>query len=278
MNLPAVDALFDTFHTISGMKIVLYDSQFHYIAGNQGQDNDYCNLIHKSKKCLDICLQSDIDALRLVEKTGKPHLYTCPFGLFEAVVPVLEKNEVIAYLFIGPAIEKGNGRDSVPIKAATTYSEEFQIETLRKLVSKLSHYTRKELEAYCHVLSVFGQHLERTNSLPVNRQSIGQLTKNYIRNNLHKKITLAELSMNLHCSTVTLTENFRKEFGYTIMQYVTKKRMDLAESMLEESYASITEIAESCGFSDVEYFSKCFKTYHGISPSIWRKTHTGGQA
>lgn len=271
MQLKSVEELFETFHTISGMRIVLYDNQFHYVTDSQSNGSNYCGFIHRSKKCLDVCLQSDIDALRHVAHTKKPYLYTCPFGLFEAIVPILDKEEVCAYLFIGPAIEKGTGKDSVPVKTAMLCSEEFQPEALKKLVSKLSHYTEKELNAYCHTLQIFAQHLEYTNTLPVNRQSVGQLTKNYIRNNLHKKITLAELSMNLHCSTVTLTENFRKEFGYTIMQYVTKKRMDLAESMLSDSYTSITEISEACGFSDVEYFSKCFKTYHGVSPSVWRK-------
>ena len=47
------------------------------------------------------------------------------------------------------------------------------------------------------------------------------------------RITLTDMSWNLHCSTVTLTEHFKKEFGITIMQYVAQKRMEMAEEMLK---------------------------------------------
>jgi AraC-like DNA-binding protein len=60
------------------------------------------------------------------------------------------------------------------------------------------------------------------------------------------------------------------------MQYVLKKRMQMAEGILSDPNASftVTEIADRCGFPDVEYFSKKFKETHGISPSLWRQQHT----
>ena len=98
--------------------------------------------------------------------------------------------------------------------------------------------------------------------------------KAYVKNNLSKKITLSELSWKLHCSTVTLTEHFKKEFGITIMEYVTQKRMDKAKRLLENSDLSVREISEACGFSDIEYFSRSFKGIYKMSPSAWRKTHS----
>ena len=56
------------------------------------------------------------------------------------------------------------------------------------------------------------------------------------------------------------------------MDYVMKKRMEKARRMLFNSELSIREIAEECGFSDNEYFSRCFKDYHGMSPTTWKKT------
>lgn len=272
MQMQEVEELFETFHTISGMQIILYDRYFHYIMGNKLIDTAYCNYIHKFKNCFHTCLQSDKDAFRIVDQTKKPYRYTCPFGLFEAIVPILEGDQVEAYLFIGPALETGPGNENVPVKAARhKIGDQTDGDTLPELVHQLAHYSSKELDAYCHLLEVFSQYLKDLHALPLHRQSIGQLTKHYIQENFNKKISLAELSMNLHCSTVTLTESFRKEWGCTVMQYVTKKRMQLAESLLMETHTSIAEIAEACGFSDVAYFSKCFKNTHGVSPSEWRK-------
>ena len=60
----------------------------------------------------------------------------------------------------------------------------------------------------------------------------------------------------------------------TIMEYVMQKRMDKAERMLVNSDLSIREISEECGFPDLEYFSRCFKTIHGMSPSSWKKLYS----
>ena len=101
--------------------------------------------------------------------------------------------------------------------------------------------------------------------------TIGQLVKSYVKNNLSKKITLSDISWKLHYSTVTLTEHFKNEYDMTIMEYVMKKRMEKASRLLHNSELSIREVAEDCGFSDNEYFSRCFKNTYGVSPVTWRK-------
>ena len=65
--------------------------------------------------------------------------------------------------------------------------------------------------------------------------------------------------------------DFKKEYDITIMEYVMKKRMEKAARLLLNSELSIREVAEECGFCDNEYFSRCFKNYHGTSPVSWRK-------
>ena len=118
------------------------------------------------------------------------------------------------------------------------------------------------------------EHIEASRLLLPDRQTPGQLVRAYVGKNLGEKITLSKMSKNLHCSTVTLTEAFRREFGMTIMEYVLSERMKLARRLLLTS-ASVTEIAASCGYPDVEYFSKCFKRENaGLSPTQWRRRET----
>ena len=57
------------------------------------------------------------------------------------------------------------------------------------------------------------------------------------------------------------------------MEYVMKKRMAQAEKLLRETDQSVKEIALFCGFSDVEYFSRCFKKEHGCPPGGKLKFH-----
>ncbi len=68
---------------------------------------------------------------------------------------------------------------------------------------------------------------------------------------------------------------FKKECGVGFVEFLTRLRMDKAKRMLETSDAKLLEVAEKVGFEDVNYFSKSFKKYTGISPSEYRETHGG---
>jgi AraC family transcriptional regulator of arabinose operon len=64
---------------------------------------------------------------------------------------------------------------------------------------------------------------------------------------------------------------FKKEKGVTMQQYHNSVRMDEACRLLCSTLMSIGEIADKLGFSDVLYFSRCFRNYTGKSPSAYRK-------
>ena len=66
---------------------------------------------------------------------------------------------------------------------------------------------------------------------------------------------------------------FKKHFGYSIIKYRNRLRVNNAKILLGEK--SMGEIAREVGFSDVYYFSRCFKKYEGISPDEYRKNVLG---
>lgn len=67
---------------------------------------------------------------------------------------------------------------------------------------------------------------------------------------------------------------FKEEFGVSPIVYATNLRIEHAKKLLTLSIEySIVEIAERCGFHDSFYFSKCFKTHTGLSPSGYRKKY-----
>lgn len=70
---------------------------------------------------------------------------------------------------------------------------------------------------------------------------------------------------------------FRKEVGVTPHEYLVSARMDFARGLMDSgitnrySAFSVSQIAESCGFSEPLYFSRVFKKYFGVSPSEYAK-------
>ncbi len=270
MNIARLEKILRDFYEISGMEICLIDRKYHTLFACRHPYENFCAYIHRAPKCLEICLQSD--TLELGRSAEKEELYTfvCPFGICEAIVPIRIENEVVAYLFAAMGITQGEDNDRFPVASAYRVAPNLNYELLMSSLSKMPHNSAERFSAYASVLPMMAKYIEANGLLSDSEQSIGQLAKNYINHNLSRKITLADISWNLHCSTVTLTEHFKREFGITVMQYVTEKRMKMAEKLLLTN-ATVIEVALQCGFSDVEYFSRCFKNRHGCSPMSWRK-------
>lgn len=271
MNVRGLENIVQTFYEISGMDIAVIDSKNRIVA-RRYTGNRFCALLHRSPQCLKMCEQSD--SLRMNEAKTKGELvtYTCPFGIFEAISPIKKNGEVVGCLFLGVGLEDGEGCREKPLSRALEHSPLSDREDLKKSIDEIPCYSREKLMAYAEMLPILAEYIENNNLLDGSSRSIGQLTKDYIKKNLSHKITLADLSWNLHFSTVTLTEHFKKEFGITITEYILGKRMKKAAQMLSnDGEISVKEISEACGFADIEYFSRSFKQYYGQSPSTYRK-------
>lgn len=75
-----------------------------------------------------------------------------------------------------------------------------------------------------------------------------------------------------------LRKLFKKETGTTPLCYLSDCRMRLAaqiiSSRISNQYSeyTVSQIAESCGFSDPMYFSRVFKKNFGVSPTEYGNT------
>lgn len=266
------EELLRKFQLLSHMNIALYDEQFRCIHSMIDRI-PYCSAVHKSPLCFKRCVQSDREAFDFVKQNRRACTYTCPFGLWEAIYPILtDEHRILGYLFAGPARIREHALSNEELcRLAQSFSDELNREALADGADALPLLSEEEISAIEELFRLLAEHIANNRLMAENTQSLGQLMQRYIRKHLTEKITLSELGRNLHCSTVTLTETFRKEFGMTIMTYVTKERLKLACQLLENPSLSISDVAERCGFQDVEYFSRCFKKNEQLSPSAWRK-------
>ncbi|TKH41384.1 DNA-binding response regulator [Paenibacillus terrae] len=64
---------------------------------------------------------------------------------------------------------------------------------------------------------------------------------------------------------------FRKESGFSIVDHITHIRMKKAKELMLNGNRKLSEIAESVGYSDPNYFSKCFKKRFGMTPTEYEQ-------
>ena len=268
MRKGSIEEILNDFHVVSGMDISVVDSDFHTLSMSRCEGETLCSALHRDVRAIDTCKASDIERLSAVKSSVTPLLYTCPFGITEAIVPIIRDGELIGYIISALGIEKSS-IDNVTM--LSTIGKDIDKHLVLSEINKAKKLTEAEINAYFNMMKVLADYIANDDSLLNDYESIGQLIKRYVKNNLARKLTLNELARNLHCSTVTLTEHFKREFGITINEYITKKRMELAEKVLLSTDKPLREIATLTGFADVEYFSRTFKKHHGISPASWRR-------
>ncbi len=270
MNTQKVEAILQSLFEISGMDVAVVNAKNRILA-RRYSGALYCKSIHKSQKCLDMCTASDKCKLCEAHSEEKMVFYKCPFGIYEAIVPIKKANDIIAYLFVGLGLEDSESGISEPLLSALDVAPNLNRESLVAGIEAIPRFSKKKLEAYASLLPIIAEHLEINDLIAESDMTLGQLVKRYIKDNISTKITLNELALKMHCSTVTLTEHFKREFGITIVEYVNQKRIQKAKQLLQNSSLSIREISETCGFSSVEYFSRSFKESVGQAPSVWQK-------
>lgn len=85
------------------------------------------------------------------------------------------------------------------------------------------------------------------------------------------RLTLAELSRQLHVNSSYLSALFKKETGLGFAAYLTEQRVDKAKELLEKTNLRLLEVADLCGFEDQSYFTKVFVRRAGMTPREYRQ-------
>lgn len=99
--------------------------------------------------------------------------------------------------------------------------------------------------------------------------------RQYMDDHYAEDIDLTTLSNISSISRFHLVRKFRKETGNTPMEYLGKRRISEACSLLASTEMSISAIASSIGFSSSSYFSERFRKETGIPPTRFRNEARG---
>ena len=94
--------------------------------------------------------------------------------------------------------------------------------------------------------------------------------KELLLKNVAKKFTLYELACKIGCNEKTLNKSFKSVFNMTIFAWLRQQRLLKAMQLLKNNphYLPIKQIAHVCGFKYQSDFSKAFKQYFGITPTL----------
>lgn len=89
---------------------------------------------------------------------------------------------------------------------------------------------------------------------------------------LSADLSLKALSERLSVNASYLSTLFKKEMGLSLTEFVNRRRITHAQSLLIHTALPIKTVAQKCGIPDVYYFSRLFKRITGTTPKAYRDT------
>ena len=95
--------------------------------------------------------------------------------------------------------------------------------------------------------------------------------KRYIDDNITSNPQIAQLYKLVPISPPILIAQFKELTGTTIVQYLVKRKMDYACSLLKNTNYSLAIISEKIGYESVSHFIRNIKKQIGENPAKYRK-------
>ncbi len=103
------------------------------------------------------------------------------------------------------------------------------------------------------------------------QSSIIDVVKKYVKEQLHRNVSLKKISDELHFNCAYLGQKFKSEENMFFNEYLLQQRMEKAKRLLEQTDMRIYEIAGEVGYTEIDWFYKKFKEYTGASANEYRK-------
>lgn len=97
----------------------------------------------------------------------------------------------------------------------------------------------------------------------------------YMQENLSQPGSLAVIAASAHLSVSFFSKHFKKETGYSPIEYYNHLKIQKACQLLHSGNIRINEVAQKLGIADPLYFSRLFKKVMGVSPLTYMKSESG---
>lgn len=92
----------------------------------------------------------------------------------------------------------------------------------------------------------------------------------YIQTHLQENLSVEDLAQAVHLEKHYLMHLFKAQTGYSLHQYIQKKRL-IQAALLLQGGEPIANLCEKCGFGDYSSFARAFKKEFQCSPRAYQK-------
>lgn len=96
-------------------------------------------------------------------------------------------------------------------------------------------------------------------------------SRDYLAAELDQPLRLADAAREAYLSPYHYHRLFRRVFGETPQQFLTRQRMDRAKSLLARDHMPVTDVCMAVGYESLGTFSSRFRSIVGHTPSEYQR-------
>ncbi|MGO4546925.1 response regulator [Paenibacillus sp. 2TAB23] len=104
-------------------------------------------------------------------------------------------------------------------------------------------------------------------------QAIAEQIVRIIAERHHLPLTVEEIAKEVYLSPNYIRTIFKEKMGETILDYLTKVRINHAAELLKDKALKVREVAHNVGYENVSYFCSVFYKHKGSTPNEFRKMY-----
>ena len=269
LSLSNLHKAFFDFHTLTNMKIALYDKKGNAVLSYPKEAPTFCQMIESHPKWGKKCIDCDMKYFEASAKAKEEIRYKCHLGLSEAVVPIRDGDEILGFVMLGQILTEDLA-DDTRNQLKNKLGGEF--ENVAAAIDNIPVKSNAEIEASITILKSLATYfLSNKWVAPLKNEFITALDR-YQDENISFPITANDICSAFHICRTSLYDLAKQYLDCPIAEYVQNYRIAKACSMLKDTQKPITYIAYATGFADYGHFSRVFRKHKGVSASQYRKS------
>lgn len=252
------------FHTLTGIRIVLFDETFKEIFAYPEACVPFCARMREIPEFYDMCCKSDKHSFDICQKTHSFHMYKCHAGLIECAAPIIESASIIGYIMFGQ-VSDSSDKASIKHNLEEVCKSYNCSDDMSSQIDKIRSKRTKQLTAASKILEACISFILSREIVKPSRIQLFNLIDEYISSHLSENLSVESLCQTFNLSRTKLYSTMKPYLSTGIASYIKQKRFLKAKELLKNTDMSIFDVSVAVGFSDYNYFLRSFKKYYGAS-------------
>lgn len=264
--------LMQSFYTLTGIRIVLFDKDYKEIASYPNDTTTFCMKMRQNPDFDKKCKMCDYTYFKNCGTTDDVKIYKCHANLTEAMMPITNENSIIGYLLFGQihSFKNKNEFEENMKDLVKTYKGN---EDLTKEIKKIKYKTQSQILSASTILKACVEYLRIKEIVRSAKAELTEDISKYIDEHITEQITIKDILTHFNIKRTSLYNLIGTHFNMGVAKFILTKRLQKAKHLLKTTDLKVSEISDMTGFSDYNYFLRLFKKEYKVSCKEYRKTN-----